>query len=381
MSCFRIAVLLSLALCFWACKEQGLKQIVPEPSSSTTPTPTPTPYPSGTHFVYTGNGTLNSVGVFRMDGTTGLLTAVHTISTGSGSQPRGIVIHPNGKFLYSCNYGNNSISEFSIDQSTGVLTLIGTIATLSQPIKAAIGTAGVFLHVLHDSGGGSSTFSINGTTGILTAGTTYSFGGETGVSLALSSDGSVAYASTNSYMHTQSVDANGAWSGIGSSFVDKLNDLKISPNGSFVVGTYALTHQLHVYPIGTNGTVGTPAISTTTSSIPSLDLAFSPNGQFLYSSNYFDNQIEAFSMDGSTGVLASVGTFAVASACQPEAVALDPDGGFLHTACSTNNGIIATFSVNPSTGTLALVGTGTLTNAGVRGMATLRTQPTVGVGP
>ncbi len=81
-------------------------------------------------FAYTNNEMTSSVTAFQWNATRGVLTPIQTISTLPGGKPvpgnstAEIRVHPNGRFLYVSNRGHNSIAVFGIDTSTGLLTAI-----------------------------------------------------------------------------------------------------------------------------------------------------------------------------------------------------------------------------------------------------------------
>ena len=92
-------------------------------------------------------------------------------------------------------------------------------------------------------------------------------------------------------------------------------------------------------------------------------------GNFLYASDYSSNDIAAFSVNTSTGVLTPIGTFAYGTAeVEPNtggiSLAVTPNGQFLY-AANTVSGDIWGFSINQSTGELTSLATvpGTLIGA------------------
>ncbi len=61
------------------------------------------------------NGNSDTVSVYSIDGSTGALTAVNSVS--AGANPFSIAITPNGKFAYVANA--STLSTFSLDAITG----------------------------------------------------------------------------------------------------------------------------------------------------------------------------------------------------------------------------------------------------------------------
>jgi len=90
-------------------------------------------HPSG-NFAYTNNETTLVATAFKRDAKTGALTKIQDITTipdgfeGSRSTAE-CLCHPSGKFLYVSNRGPDSIAVYSIDQTTGLLTWIENKST------------------------------------------------------------------------------------------------------------------------------------------------------------------------------------------------------------------------------------------------------------
>ena len=107
-------------------------------------------HPNG-KFVYVINELDATVTMFDFDAAQGILTARQTLSTlppGSAADKScaDIHVHPTGKFLYGSNRGHDSIAMFRIHQSTGLLTAIGHEPTQGgQPRNFAIDPSGRFL--------------------------------------------------------------------------------------------------------------------------------------------------------------------------------------------------------------------------------------------
>ncbi len=155
----------------------------------TTPATVPTGFypqgitidPSG-KFVYTANSDDNSISMFTINQTTGVLTptkppSVSTlaqVSTGTYSSPAFLTVHPTGRFLYASNEDDDTISMFTIDPTTGILTPTtpATVFTGSSPFQVVVTPSGKFAYVVNNSSGdGVSQYTVNPTTGVLIANT------------------------------------------------------------------------------------------------------------------------------------------------------------------------------------------------------------------
>jgi len=124
-------------------------------------------------IVYFSNEQGCSVTAYRLDHSTGKLTAVQTITT----LPQGFTarntcsqIHltPSGQFLYVGNRGHNSIAGFAVDATTGQLTISGHTPTEAVPSAFALDPDGRFLFAAGTASGRLASYGIDAQTGGLT---------------------------------------------------------------------------------------------------------------------------------------------------------------------------------------------------------------------
>jgi YVTN family beta-propeller protein len=150
-------------------------------------------------FVYmaTANvtpGLAGSVSAYAINATTGALTSVGTIAT--GTDPGSVAVDPSGKFAYVTNSGSNDVSMYTIEATTGALGSIGTIAAGTDPVSVAVDPSGKFAYVTNFSSNDVSMYNINATTGSLTSLGTIA-AGLSPSSIAIHPSGNFAYV-TNS---------------------------------------------------------------------------------------------------------------------------------------------------------------------------------------
>jgi 6-phosphogluconolactonase (cycloisomerase 2 family) len=88
--------------------------------------------PSG-RFVYVSNRGHDSVGIFRIDESNGLLAPVGWEPT-RGPTPRFIGLDPTGARLYAANQRGDAIVEFSVNAASGLLTATGRIVVAGTPV-------------------------------------------------------------------------------------------------------------------------------------------------------------------------------------------------------------------------------------------------------
>ena len=101
------------------------------------------------NFAYVSNGGSNSVTVVDLNA----YKATATIALPTNSQPRGVVLTPDGKTLYVADYGTNSVSVID----TTALVITGSIVVGSQPNRMAVSPSG---HSVYVSNSGSGTVSM-----------------------------------------------------------------------------------------------------------------------------------------------------------------------------------------------------------------------------
>jgi 6-phosphogluconolactonase len=149
-------------------------------------TPAVTRLPSGTgprhlafhsngRFAYTINELTSTVTLLRIDGDSDVLIPEQTISNlpdgYKGENPGGeIQIGPAGHFLYATNRGHNSIAIYGIDQMNGRLALVGHQSALGRgPRHFAFDPTGQYLVVANQDTYSLVTFRMDPISGELSA--------------------------------------------------------------------------------------------------------------------------------------------------------------------------------------------------------------------
>jgi 6-phosphogluconolactonase len=129
---------------------------------------------SNDKFAYVVNEMGSSVSVFAFDATAGVLHPLQTISTipkgfAEHNDDAEIQIHPSGKFLYASNRGHDSIAVFAIDPTNGLLSLIEYVPTQGKiPRSFEIDPTGSFLFAEDEKSNNIVVFRIDQQTGRLT---------------------------------------------------------------------------------------------------------------------------------------------------------------------------------------------------------------------
>lgn len=84
-------------------------------------------------FVYASNRGYDSIAVFAIEASTGLLSYVTAVPT-QGRTPRFFAISPNGRYIFALNEDSDSIVGFSVDDDRGVLIPNGHQVRTGSPV-------------------------------------------------------------------------------------------------------------------------------------------------------------------------------------------------------------------------------------------------------
>lgn len=100
-------------------------------------------------FVYSCDLGTDQIWIFSLDAERGTLTPLTPASaaTPTGTGPRHLALHPNGKFIYANNEYGMSVTAFSRDPQTGALTELQNIDTLPEGAsRDKVSTAEIVFH-------------------------------------------------------------------------------------------------------------------------------------------------------------------------------------------------------------------------------------------
>lgn len=263
--------------------------------------------PNG-RFLYVADEGTNAVSPFTV-GSSGSLTSITcTVGCATGSEPYWLAATPNGRFLYVTNYDGDTVSPYSIG-SQGALTPItctGTggvnCETGEGPEEPAISPNGKYLYVENSESETVSAFSIgsNGSLARITCGD----------------------CTTGSYPWVSAFTPNGK-------YLYVLND------GSGSISPFAVGSNGSLNPIACSSphcNAGTPGDGF--GSAGPYSLAMSPDGRFLYAVNYSDDAVYPYSIT-SSGSLTPIActpssNCSTGAGSDPTAAAMSPDGRFLY---------------------------------------------------
>jgi 6-phosphogluconolactonase (cycloisomerase 2 family) len=316
--------------------------------------------PNQARFAYVANNSDSTLSLYRLDGSTGILTPNGTLPLGDGVFPNSLATDPQHKFLYTANLNSFSISAFAVDPAAGTLSaLSGSPFSAQLPWTLAVDPSSRFLYVA--SGPGNSlTYSLDAS-GIPTyvTQTPQANGGTIGIAIAPS--GKFVY-TANVNANTVSfygVDATSGALTLAGQVVTGPNPgaVILDPLGKFLLVPNKNGQSVSVYSIDPNTGVPTvvPGSPFATGQIPDA-VSVHPSLNFAYVVNQASNSISAFTVD-SSGALSPIpgSPFAIPDGSGPAAASVDPLGKWLYIVNqSTNN--VSFFAIDSASGALTSQG-------------------------
>lgn len=84
-------------------------------------------------FLYASNRGYDSIAVFAIDQSSGLLNQVECVAS-AGKTPRFFTLTPNQRFLFALNEDSDSLVSFAVDPHSGALTKTGFSASTGSPV-------------------------------------------------------------------------------------------------------------------------------------------------------------------------------------------------------------------------------------------------------
>ena len=119
----------------------------------------------GGKFAYVANAypfnNADGISQYTIDAATGTLVPDAAPTAAAGNDPTAIAIDPTSRFAYVTNRQDNTVGMYSIDATTGMLTSIATpVASGSMPFRLTFDPSGQFLYVVNE-GAPASVFTVN----------------------------------------------------------------------------------------------------------------------------------------------------------------------------------------------------------------------------
>jgi 6-phosphogluconolactonase len=334
----------------------------------------------GDYFLYAGTytrGKSKGIYAWRFHTADGSLQEIGLVA--ETSNPSFLAIAPNGKFLYAANENSGGmVSSFSIDNATGKLTPLNQVSSKgSGPCHVSLDPAGKFVFVANYNSGSIASYPVHadGSLGeavsaIQHSGSSVNPQRQTGPhahSVVVSPDGHFLLAADLGLdeVLVYKIGADGSLAADDPPFAKVAGGsgprhIAFSRDGKFV---YVVSEMIPgVTAFRYDAQRGSLDSIQTISSLPDdytgnksgAEIAVSPDGKFVYSSNRGADSIAAFAVDRSKGTLTAAGRFP-SGGKTPRNFAIDPTGKWLFAAHQDSDSIVK-FRIDPKTGALTSAG-------------------------
>lgn len=331
----------------------------------------------GDSIVYAGTYTRpnKSKGIYawRLHPATGKLTAIGLV--GETVSPSFLAVHPNRKFLYAVNEISNyegkkagSVTAFAIDGKTGMLKSLNTVSTRGDgPCHLALDPTGKWLVVANYGGGSAAEYPVHAD-GTLGEASTF-----------LQHEGSSAdpQRQAGPHAHSTVISPDGKLVFVADLGLDKIfsyrvgglkpgdppftkiapgsgpRHLAFAPNGRFAYAITEMTASVIAFRYAGGKFEELQTIPNLAEDVPGksgAEIAVHPNGRFVYSSTRGANTITVFAVDPAKGTLTVVDRTPTQGKT-PRNFAIDPTGTLLFAANQDSDNIVI-FHIDAKTGKL-----------------------------
>ncbi len=334
--------------------------------NSTLP-PTSTP-----HFAYVSNSDSSTITAYKMDSTSGALSAITGSPAGTVDIPLGLALNTAGDLLAADNLNRGEISVFHVNQTSGAITAVsGSPFPTSGggfPMDSKFHPTGKFLYAGMQVSTTSNicAFSVDASTGVLTPVPGSPFAGQTSLggggvnAIALHPNGNFLYVSGAFLGITgYAVDnATGVLTQLpGSPFIPAgafLNSrIVVHPSGNLLYMADFDADGVRVFPIAADGSVGAEiAGSPFASGTGPRGITLDPTGKFAYVIHDGDSNVAAFKVDTVSGALTLAGTSN--TGVGPFSLTVEPSGKFLYVT-NQSDGNVSAYSIDGNTGNLTVL--------------------------
>lgn len=310
-------------------------------------------------FVVVANHDDLTVSSYRVDPSSGALTAVPGSPFAFGAQVNDISFMSSGLIGYAVTQDTNAVVGFTLDPATGALALIPGAVTnvvLGTPQSVVVHPAGAWLHIGIANLGGVENHQINATTHKTFAnnGTNSSSGTISG--MTISADGNHLYTSNTAQNSIWEMNFNGG-SGFDAGFRTSAvsggsqpNATVLSPDGAFLYVPNKQSANVSVSRLDSTSGLILSQFSFATAPLP-VDVALNSTGQIAYVLSNLTNAIEAYSMNANMSSSSLLSTVTVGSSGQR--LRIEPNGKFLYTP--SLNGTLYAFAIDGTSGALTPV--------------------------
>jgi 6-phosphogluconolactonase (cycloisomerase 2 family) len=333
----------------------------------------------------------NSISAYSINAVTGALTSVG-LPVAAGTNPNSVTVDPRSRFAYVASWGSDNISAYTINASTGVLTSVGLpVAAGLDPGSVAVDPSGRFAYAVNANSANISAYTINPTSGALTpiicSGTCSGSNFPAGTfpqALSIDPSGQFAFVANfgSNNVVTYRIDAmTGALTSVGTVVVTGPLSVTVHPSGKFVYVANGNSNTLSAFTIDALSgalteidTNGTSVGSAVAAGAYPVSVTVDPSGKFAYLANGNSNNIWAYTINTTSGVLTPADI--VATENFPDSITVEPSGKFVYATNFIATGVVgsvSTYAINTTTGELNRAGTAVATGIGPGSITTTAT--------
>jgi 6-phosphogluconolactonase len=316
------------------------------------------------------------ISVYKVDSQAGILYQITDSPYTAGRNPVADVASPNGKNLYVINHDDNTIQEYAIGTDGKLYPQQTCNMPGSYPSQLTVNKAGTYLYVVETyqpnfntaiTGPGALVvfpINANGQLGATTSlcapvpnGTNAFFPlGNNPVAVNVLANGNFVYAvnETDATLDIFQVASSGGLTQIGKVPVGVAPTAVASdPAGRFLYVTDGGSNQLYGFQVQSGGSLVMMPAPFQTDNLPDA-VAVDPLGLYVYVANYNANNVDAYTIDQTTGNATPVsGSAKYAVGSGPLCILIEPsEGRYIYTANFLSNNVSG-LSLNTATGGLS----------------------------
>ena len=285
-------------------------------------------------YVYVASTDGDQISVFSMDAATGKLTPKSEVAASGG--PFLLAINPNKEYLYAGHRNVPEISSWRVDQGDGSLSKIGTITPETGPAFMSTDRKGRYLLSSFYQSGHAAVHPI----------------GDDGVV----GDPPIEFIATDNGAHAMQTDPSNRFAFV--PHIARLNDNVMEPQNDSVG-----PNVIYQYKFDENTgrlTPNSPAQVEQSERLGPRHYCFHPTLDIVYFSDEQGCSVTAYHLDSSSGALSAFQTITTLPEGHTERntcsqIQISASGRFLYVPNRGHNSI-AGFTVDPSTGALATIG-------------------------
>jgi 6-phosphogluconolactonase (cycloisomerase 2 family) len=326
---------------------------------------------TSSRFLYAAIPTSNTIGAYREDPNSGVLTQLSGSPISAGAGVQALAMHPSGQYLYAANSATNNLSVYQISSTGGLTEKTPRTAAGTSPTLLAMDSKGSFLYVSNSGSFDISVYSIDASTGLLkpvaqTSGATAPIGLQA-MNLALTPSGNFLYVTGEESLgqSTQGViEAFPLTEGVlgnpvaGSPFVtgNIPLGLAIDSTGTHLYTANKQDNSISPFTINADGSLTALGSAIGQTFVGAVSVLIDKSGKYLYVANQGSANVTAYAIgsDGSLGLLAG-SPFTAAS--QPSFLLTDSSGKYFFVGSGS---AIQSYTLTTSSGSLTLVATYTV---------------------